>query len=135
MLKEGGPKMWRWFLAVVIAGGVLVTACGRGKAPTPTPTQVRTPTLTATVAPTPTPTRTPTPTASPTPGSTPTRTPAPTASPTPAPAQDREAEVRAYLAQVFPAAPAEEIHLIPIVGAVDWARARIKHPFARALTQ
>ena len=77
----------RRFLAIVIASGLLLAACGRDATPTPTPTRTPTaaptsaaptPTSTPTATPTPTPTATPTPTRTPTPTSTPARTPTPT---------------------------------------------------------
>jgi len=49
----------RWFLAAVIASGMMVAACSRGaKTPTPTPTRTPTPVSTPIAGPTPTPTPT-----------------------------------------------------------------------------
>jgi hypothetical protein len=95
--------MWyKWFLAVVVIG-VLVGACGRGsKTPKPNPT----PTLSSIASPTPT--AVVTPSSSPTPVATPSSTPSETASPSPAPTQDSQAEVRDYLALVFPPGPGRD---------------------------
>lgn len=88
------------FLLAVLATGVLLSACSRRPAKTETPVP--------TLVPTPTPTSglTPTATAAPTPTPTPTSTPPPTATPTPA--VDQQAEVREYLAKVFPPGPGRD---------------------------
>src|SRR3990172_4488227 len=107
--------MWRKrFRLALLAGGLLVMACGRGPAKTPPPT--------------PTGTITPTAAASPT--------------ATPAPALDPQAEVKAYLAKVFPPGPGRQetfeqcttchgIHVIVIAGPVkdeaNWGNTRFFH--------
>lgn len=94
--------MSRWLLAVVIAAGILVTACGRGK--TPTPTQVQMPTPAPPVASTLTPIQTPMPTPNPT--ATSTSTPTPTRTPTPTPS-----EAQADMDRIFPPGPGRDLLL------------------------
>ena len=78
----------RWVLILVLAGGLLLAACGPVATPQPAPALTPTPRITPALTPTPTPAPTLTPTPTPTPASTPTPTPAhtPTVTPTPTPA-------------------------------------------------
>ncbi len=131
---------------LVLASGMMLAACGRGKTPTPTRTPNPTPAPTATSARTPTPTPTPTPVVTPSAKPSPTPVATPTSAPTSTPALTQEeaelAEIRAYLEVVFPPGPGRDdlflkctnchgIHMIIMTGVNknrdEWEATRNRH--------